>query len=597
MLSDSKTRFTFLLSSLVLSSLILYQQSYDPSGFPKWLIIWVAIILAITPAMTFLIRVRGSRRLLAFFSLTIALLSLLIALTSADSYQGIYGTFQRYNGSLLFVLLLSILLVSASSYDNSKLPLLIRTLLVLSAMEIVIGIAQWQGFQLIKSQNLYSPILGTFGNPNHLSAFLGFGMTVAIYVILFTRRDKLSLWLSIGVIPFSIFVMWKSQSIQGFFSFAVGASLLVLLALRNRRSMLMSASSLIVITGGFAFAGLANKGPLSKLLFQDSNLYRYDYWRGAIAAIRQRPFFGYGPDQFADAYAVLRDNTAIRRRSTIVTDNAHNWPLQISATYGMIFAVFFLLFLVFIATVSIRQIRISKTITQAALPLSLWISSLIQTLISVEHSTITGWGFLFGGALFASSQNVTEDSGKRKKVRSRTEKLTAPLLISQTLVFLLGILIILPPIKSLSLLTTIDRKYSSQGSLYEARTLIANLDSVSPLGHGDRKIWLTLANIRYSTGDVAGAELILKSIRTNFPRETEALNYLAQLETNRGNARGALVYRQQLNEINGKNVENQKGIMALAIQLRDLNAYTLAKADYLSIMGVNALPKELVWIN
>jgi tetratricopeptide (TPR) repeat protein len=125
--------------------------------------------------------------------------------------------------------------------------------------------------------------------------------------------------------------------------------------------------------------------------------------------------------------------------------------------------------------------------------------------------------------------------------------------------------------------------------------LIANLNSVSLLGHGDRKIWLTLASIRYSSGDILGTEKILRYVRQYFPTETEALNYLAQLEFNRGNLRDALKWRKELSQMNRGNIENLKVLMSLSLQLNDVESYWKARQIYVSILGASGLPNELEW--
>lgn len=590
-------RFYLLLIGMSASTLVLNPNSYDPSSIPKWTISWITCSLLLLPSLYSLWNNGNLSRLLVASCSSLVVTALCLALTSNDTYQGIYGTLQRYNGALLITLLISLFLITTASYKSSFLVPFIRIFLVLAVIEILVGVSQHNGFQLIKAQNLYSPILGTFGNPNHLSAFLGFGMVVSLYVILNHTKILDIVLLSVFILPSSLFIFWKSQSIQGLFSFAAGATIFILLRLRKKQVLFLSASTLTIFLAGISVAGMANKGPLARFLFQDSNLYRGDYWRGALAAIKERPLFGFGPDQFADAYLNLRDNSAIQRRTTIVVDNAHNWPLQIGATYGLFFLLLFVLFLACSTYFALRTIRKHGHLNSYALPFALWISSLTQTLVSVEHSVITGWGFVFGGAFVSGIFVKLQDKAaltRKKQIR----KIHSPT-FSMIHVFsiIVSLAIISPPILCNSFLTTLDRKYSTQGSIYDAREIASQIETRSVIGHGDRKLWLIASNIRYVAGDVAGAEYLLDQTIEHFPGENEAYNYLAQLEMNRGRVSAALDIRKTLAEISPRNVENQKMIMSLAIQLNDKKSYETAKFIYTSILGDKSLPDDLSWNN
>ena len=601
MLNKSNVRFNFLLTFLVLGTLFLSDKIIDPVSLPKFTILWLGIGFLLIPSIVQLITLNRSKSLRILSLLLVVLTTaLVIAFLSDNPYQAIYGTFQRNNGVLFIILILGVFVVSTSSYSSRNFSVLNNLLITLGLVESFLGIAQYLGFELIVARNEYSPILGTFGNPNHYSSFIGFTLICACYVVLYLRSSLIVFILSLVLLVTGLSTILLSQSIQGIFVFATGFVVLVAVNFWEKKMLRNVFLFMVALFGTFSLLGLINIGPLKRILFQDSNLYRWDYWRAAIQAIKNQPLIGYGPDQFASAYALLRDDAAIQRRSTIISDNAHNWFLQIGSTYGLLFLILFLSLVLLILKKSIDNCKNSQTRQHGSLFLALWLGYLAQSFIGVENSTISGWGWLFAGSIMSLSlsfSGVDESSRKRDKKHTKSSRASQrlPIYVTSFISLLAFGLILSPSIRATSLLTTVDRKFYQPGTVYPGEDIARKLEATTPIGSGDVKIWLFLARIRYGAGDAQGSELLLKKALKYFPKEGETYNYLSQLEENRGNTQAALEYCKALFNVNPRNVSNLERMMALSKTLKDYPMYVVAKNAYVKIMNNDSLKPELIW--
>ncbi len=78
---------------------------------------------------------------------------------------------------------------------------------------------------------------------------------------------------------------------------------------------------------------------------------RWEYWKAALAMIRQRLLFGFGPGTFGSVYPLFK---TLNAEETIM---AHNSYLQIWAEAGTISLIFFILFFINLIKQSIKNIK------------------------------------------------------------------------------------------------------------------------------------------------------------------------------------------------------------------------------------------------
>ena len=150
----------------------------------------------------------------------------------------------------------------------------------------------------------------TYALANSLAGFL-VGPTVVILglmiVELFDRRRKLGL-IALASAPalllVAVLLLTKSRSA----ALGLAAGLIAAAIARRRRlggrALAIAAAALLGLGALLVAAGLAT-GRLDREVFTQSSMslrYRWEYWVGASAVIRERPWAGHGPGNFAGPY-------------------------------------------------------------------------------------------------------------------------------------------------------------------------------------------------------------------------------------------------------------------------------------------------------
>ena len=156
--------------------------------------------------------------------------------------------------------------------------------------------------------------IGTIGSPPYL------GCMLALAVPLAAARSPRAL---VFIIPAMLATQSKAAIIGGI----VGvAALMALTRFQSRRAWIAGAAVSVVAT-----AIILDRGT--------SDTIRIQIWRTAWDAILAHPWFGWGPDNFIDAFAQMRTPAWIavaEHNGTGVAENAHNLFLHILATRGVI---------------------------------------------------------------------------------------------------------------------------------------------------------------------------------------------------------------------------------------------------------------------
>jgi O-antigen ligase len=560
------------LLSVFVVTIIFIPRFWDPTVFPKVAVATVLGTLALYLAIKTLLyeQTIKSKVLVSAFSLLV-LLGLISTLISEDLFTGFFGISARSNGLFGFHISLSFLLIGAAIKARSFPSRLYWLFSLLSLGQAVLGIAQDRGFQLIAAKNLYSPILGTFGNPNFLSAFLGFGLISSLFLFREKKSFRIRLFLAVNIF-LCLFVIVKSQSIQGLFMFAVGISILCLGIAINRGIIWINlwALSLITLTS-LSISGLLGRGPLGSLLYQESTFYRFDYWRIAYRTIIDRPIFGVGPDQFAYSYITYRDPASVTRETNIVVDSAHNMFLQVGATFGLPYLLILLALFTWITFLSIKKFLLDRdrTVNYEIALLALWVSFLVQTTISVDTISALVPGFLIGGLLFShANAEVKKDEIKKVASGKNTTKTSLPILPA-AICILLSISILLPPFNMFRVTSEVRDKYSSPGTRLSLSEINSLLWLSRLVGNGDRYLWSRIANFRYGSGDVETARSILSQARLDFPNYPTIIDFQAQLAVTENRPADALALRERIYSIDKINILNIREILTLCKQLED----------------------------
>ena len=379
-----------------------------------------------------------------------------IANSDAPWVQNFYGEYGRNTGFLAYILLILVFLSALALRAEGSFRLLIWGLILAGVVNVIYCLWVVIFGDFVTWNNPYGNILGTFGNPNFIGAFLGF---FASAMVAFVIKNKLSIYLKITagiVFLIAVYEIIDSSAIQGRVVVLAGLAIVGFYLIRSTFSSVVPQLGYIAIVGVagvFALLGALQKGPLSAYIYKTSVSLRGEYWQAGWNMALEKPLTGVGFDAYGDWYRKVRDAQAlILPGPDTVTNAAHNVPFDVLASGGwpLFFPYVFIVLLAFIAIVKVTLREKKYNPVFVAMTVA-WVGYQLQSIISINQIGLAIWGWLFSGALIAyevSTRNVeaAAPQEKRRKVSASrsTEQLFSPTLLAGV-GFVIGGLIACPP--------------------------------------------------------------------------------------------------------------------------------------------------------
>ena len=352
--------------------------------------------------------------------------------SEAPFTQNFYGVYGRNSGLVTYLLLAFVILSSVVLRRDSSFKYAIWGLFGAGFINVVYCGWVITFGEIIQWSNPYRNILGTFGNPNFIGAFLGI---FAASMVAYSLKQGTSLITRIGVAILFLITVYEiidSNAIQGRVVVAAGLAIVGFYYVRSKFQGLSAQVGYVVfvaIGGSFALLGALQIGPLSKYIYKTSVSLRGEYWQAGWNMGSGNPFTGVGFDTYGDWYRRSRDTQALILPGPDVTTNAaHNVPFDIMAFGGWPLFISYLsilalsLIAIFRVTLRNRQYdAVFVTLTTA------WICYQLQSIISINQIGLAIWGWLFGGALMAyeiatRSRDAESSSGQSKEKNAKNLK-------------------------------------------------------------------------------------------------------------------------------------------------------------------------------
>jgi O-antigen ligase len=370
--------------------------------------------------------------------------------------QQVYGAYGRNTGLIAYLALSFISIGSLNLRDVKSFKFVIYGLQIAGLLNVLYCSWVLVFGDFIKWSNPYGNILGTFGNPNFISAFLGIFIS-SLAAFSFTsgisNRYRVSA-LIVGVVAF--YQVYRSHAVQGIAVTVAGVGIVGFYVLRSKfKSQLVSLSylGLFAILGITAVLGALQKGPFD-FIYKRTVSLRGIYWNTAINMSQERPFSGVGLDSYGDWYRQARPLKALTDPGVNTTANAaHNVPLDLLANGG------WPLFLSYLATIIIGSLAILKlTIRRkkydgvfVTLAVS-WVCYQLQSVISINQIGLALWGWMLTGALVAyeystrTSSTVSQapKAKSSRRTNSKTSEIISPQLVA-CIGLAVGIFVACPP--------------------------------------------------------------------------------------------------------------------------------------------------------
>lgn len=462
-LSDSFLGIWLGTGAAVTALLVNTVTNYDPVNVPKLLLLTFFAF----GTLPFLVALRNRKVFaevkpsLALVLLFIFILTLDLLFAKSNFSQAFYGVFGRNTGYLMYLSLALIFLGSVLVQRVQTLNLFIGAILVAGFANVIYCGIDILGPDLLTWRNQYGVILGTFGNPNFISAFLGIFIAICSALVLKSGHNlyfRITLALTAVVAFFEILA---SNSIQGIVVTVSGIAVVGFYWVRSKSKSKSNVATLsycavVAISGAFSLAGALQKGPLTEYIYKNSISLRGVYWNAGLEMGQRHPFFGLGPDGYGDFYRQYRSAQAmINPGPTTVTNSAHNIPIDMFAYGGYPLLIAYLLIvglaLLSIVKVTLRTKEFNPIFVAIA---AAWIGYQLQSIVSINQIGVAIWGWLFSGAL-VSYEIITRSSkiedlesmgGRPAKSAKLSKSDTGGIFFAVIPFALVGALIALPPV-------------------------------------------------------------------------------------------------------------------------------------------------------
>ena len=396
--------------------------------------------------------------LLAFF--------FLIAATSATVFsesplsQNFYGTYGRNNGLITYIFLAVVFVSATALTHQSSFDTLTKGLILAGVVNIIYCAWVILFGDFIGWSNPYGNILGTFGNPNFIGAFLGIFVSAFVAYAISPSRSVMWKWSLLLVVPITLFEIIDSSAIQGRVVAAGGLALVAFSWIKFKVGKLILGlySMAVTIVGVFAVLGALQIGPLTQFIYKTSVSLRGQYWLAGWNAGESHPFTGVGMDTLGDWYRRVRDPQAlILPGPNTVVNAAHNVYLDMFAFGGWPLVISYIALVAYSGYALVRTFVRLKAFDGTFTAISVaWIGYQVQSLISINQIGLAIWGWLLGGTLIAyerfTRNQISGEFGFKDKTQKSAQSTTkisdSRVLLASSVSALIGLLIALPPFVS-----------------------------------------------------------------------------------------------------------------------------------------------------
>jgi O-antigen ligase len=393
-------------------------------------------------------------------SKTLVIASALFILASFNSMfnadtpltQNIYGVFGRQTGFAAYLVLIMVMLAAVLLREKKSFEKIVWALLIAGAINIIYSGWAIAFGDFIGWNNPYGNILGLFGNPNFIGAFLGMFITGSIA---FAFSDHFAWKYRVAFILLGILALYEikeSHAVQGLVVTGAGLAMIGFYLVRAKTKGWAFVGLYLVgvaIAGAFALAGALQKGPLASIIYKKSVSLRGTYWETGIQMGMDRPLTGVGMDGYGNWYRAFRPDRALIDTPgvKVVTNAAHNVVIDIFAYGGFPLLISYLVILGAglwaILRVTFRNRAYDGTFVALA---TTWLAYQLQSIISINQIGLAIWGWVLVGVLVAyefATRPKIESTEKAKPVKQK-EMIFSPQLVGGIGV-VVGALIAVPP--------------------------------------------------------------------------------------------------------------------------------------------------------
>ena len=436
MIPSDKRTSKVIIWGMVLVTVLLYSGANDPFNSPKfWVLSLFAAWLAgpVISQSKNLIH-RGQHTFVLALTSFFTLANLLAFFSTDNKFVGFFGAYQRRTGLLTYLDLTLFLLAAALFFSLAAIKYFEYAVLILSTFFSFYGLLQRANQDPIHWNNPYNSILLTLGNPDFAAAVLAILATVLVGVALNAKRHVGLRVYSAFIAAMLVLLIASTHAIQGLLALAVGVLIIVFVMTffwSKKTGFLLLGLS--ILGAPVAILGMLSHGPLS-FLHKQSVVARGNYFRAAWHMFKSHPFTGVGLDRFGANFRQFRDLKQVSMSGpNLVSNNAHDVPLQLLATGGILLFISYLVLVAYIGFRGFHAIKNANSDSRMAITsvVAAWATFQSQSVISIDNIGIAIWGWALGGMVIALSlkrEEVTLTVPKKKQQISSSKDLGASLI-------------------------------------------------------------------------------------------------------------------------------------------------------------------------
>jgi O-antigen ligase len=592
---------SWLLIGASVVSLFFWTNLQDPFDAPKSWAIFIAAAY-----LTGWVAFQGST---AFKDKTLRIAGILTAafvvsffvafLFTGEKFVGFFGEHGRRTGFLTYFCLTVFFLSAALLFRTTNISNFDRVTLVVGPLIALYGFLQHFKIDPIKWVNPYNSVLSTLGNPDFAAAVLGIFVVLLFGIVLNTSKAlQVRLYAGACMLLLGITIIF-SQARQGLLAALIGVGVVILVLVWQKNKVFgLVLTGLGILSLPVGILGMLGHGPLGPVLYKASVTFRGDYWRAGINMFKHHILFGVGLDRYGAYFRQYRDATqSLRRGPDIISNAAHDVPIQLAATGGIFVLLTFILLFIFITWRGIVAIRKTSGVEQLVVAsfLGAWITYEAQSFISIDNIGIAIWGWVLGGIVVGLSvveqsdaqagkagKNVNEatlqsskkiKNGKKRQVNlaRKNESILQPVVSGLASTIALAIVVPL-------FLADSQAKYAPLYTKPNASNIDVYRVAVNKsltYGFIDPYNKLLVATSLASAGEISQSIKYSQELIATDPRNYDALNLLATIYEQTKKEAQAVPLRRKMMELDPY---NQKIILQLGKDLKATGDSAGAKA-------------------
>jgi O-antigen ligase len=458
--AEKTTALLLLIGAPFATVFLITETVTDPVNATKLAVSGALAFALILIALTFNFKalIANHRAFLIFGALFLIFSVSAVLGSNSPISQNLYGSFGRNTGFVTYLVLLLLSISALTLTARSSFQKIIWGLQIAGVINVLYCLWVISFGDFIGWNNPYGNILGLFGNPNFISAFLGIFITtvLALVVAPTTSWSVRAIGVSVSLVAFYEIV--DSNAIQGIVVTGGGIAIVGFFAMRSYlKSKVFTGVYLlsVAVVGILAIMGALQKGPFT-FIYKTSVSLRGAYWNAGITMGVDNPINGIGMDAYGDWYRRARSENAatVLPGPSVITNAAHNVVIDFFAYGGFPLLIAYLAMLLMAVIAIIKVVLRTQGYDAVFVAMTAaWICYQTQSLISINQVGLALWGWVFTGALIAYEratrpggveESVVPGKSVKMKARSSTGVISPGLLGGIGAV--VGLMIALPPL-------------------------------------------------------------------------------------------------------------------------------------------------------